>query len=178
MAPDVRPPTQARLADLACAHHLDGAQSTRLGVLLGMIADDPLAPTTIRDPGVAVDQHVADSLVALELPAVRGARTAADLGTGAGLPGLALAAALPQCHWSLVDSVTRKVAFVERAIAAMGLANARAVDARAEEWREGRGANDLVTARALALGAGRTRIRRPTASPRRLARRLAHADGG
>ncbi len=143
-------PARARLTELARAHDLDETQSGRLGALLEMVAGDPLAPTTVRDPAVAVDQHVADSLVALEVPAVRGAHTAADLGAGAGLPGLALAAALPECQWSLVESVKRKVAFIERAIAAMGLTNAHAVNARAEEWRAGCGANDLVTARAVA----------------------------
>jgi 16S rRNA (guanine527-N7)-methyltransferase len=51
---------------------------------------------------------------------------------------------------ALVESVGRKGAFMERAIAAMGLANAEVVVARAEEWRDGREACDVVTARALA----------------------------
>ena len=143
-------PARARLTELARAHDLDDVQAARLGVLLNIIATDPLAPTTVRDPAAAIDQHIADSLVALKLPAVRGARTAADLGAGAGLPGLALAAALPECRWLARRERQRKVAFIERAIAAMGLGNAHAVNARAEEWREGRRACDLVTARAVA----------------------------
>jgi 16S rRNA (guanine527-N7)-methyltransferase len=147
---DLAEPVRARLDELARAHDLTAAQVARLVVLLQMIASDDRAPTTVRDPAAAVDQHLADSLVALEADAVRGARTAADLGAGAGVPGLVLAAALPECRWALVDSVRRKTEFIDRAAAAMGLVNARAVNLRTEEWREGREANDLVTARAVA----------------------------
>ena len=51
---------------------------------------------------------------------------------------------------TLVESVGRKCAWLEHAIAVMGLTNAGVVNARAEEWTSGLGANDLVTARALA----------------------------
>jgi 16S rRNA (guanine527-N7)-methyltransferase len=51
---------------------------------------------------------------------------------------------------TLVESVGRRCAWLERAIAVMGLTNAGVVNARAEEWTSGLGANDLVTARALA----------------------------
>ena len=139
-----------RVGDLARLHQLDEGQAGRLEVLLRVIASDERAPTTVRDPAAAIDQHIADALVALSLPVVRDALVAADLGAGAGLPGLALAAALPACRWSLVESVSRKVAFMDRAIARMGLENAFPVNLRAEEWRQGRAANDLVTARAVA----------------------------
>ena len=59
-------------------------------------------------------------------------------------------AALPESRWALVDSVARKTAYIDRAIAFMGLTNAITVNLRAEEWREGRNAHDLVTARAVA----------------------------
>ncbi|HEX5620221.1 MAG TPA: RsmG family class I SAM-dependent methyltransferase, partial [Solirubrobacteraceae bacterium] len=87
--------------------------------------------------------------VALELPAVRDARRIADLGAGAGWPGLALAAALPDAHVALVESAIRHCRYLEKAVAAGGFANVEVVHARAEEWRDGIGANDLVTARAL-----------------------------
>ena len=58
-----------------------------LRAVLALQADDPTASTTVRDPDAAADRHVADSLVALELPAVRAARRIADLGSGAGWPG-------------------------------------------------------------------------------------------
>jgi 16S rRNA (guanine527-N7)-methyltransferase len=122
----------------------------QLDRLLELLATDPLAPTSVRDRATALDAHVADALVALDLDAVRAAERIADLGAGAGFPGLVLAAALPQAHVSLVESSGRKCAFIERAVAAMGLANARVVCERAESWEDGVGAADLVTARALA----------------------------
>ncbi len=121
-----------------------------LAALLDLIATDPLAPTTVRDARRALNDHLADSLVALELGIVRQARVIVDLGSGGGFPGLPLALALPEAEVVLIDSNSRKTAFVERAIAACGLENARAVHARAEEWPEGSDRFDLVTARALA----------------------------
>ena len=86
----------------------------------------------------------------LELPAVREGRRIADLGAGAGFPGLVLAAALPEAHVSLAESAGRKCAWLEHAVAVMGLPNVDVVNARAESWPDGLGAHDLVTARALA----------------------------
>ena len=118
--------------------------------LLGLLEHDETAPTTVRARPDALDTHVADSLSGLELGAVRDARRIADIGAGAGFPGLVLAAVLPDAHVALVESVGRKTAWLDRAIAAMGLRNATAVTARAEAWPAGIGAHDLVTARALA----------------------------
>ena len=118
--------------------------------LLDLLERDDTAPTTVRARDAALDTHVADSLSGLELPAVRDARRIADLGAGAGFPGLVLAAALPHAHVSLVESVGRKCAWLGRAVAAMGLSNAAVVNERAETWDAGLGTHDLVTARALA----------------------------
>ena len=118
--------------------------------LLDLLERDDTAPTSVRDRAANREVHVADSLSGLELPAVRDARRIADLGAGAGFPGLVLAAALPEAHVALVESAGRKCAWLERAVEVMGLANVEVVHARAEEWADGLGANDLVTARALA----------------------------
>lgn len=118
--------------------------------LLRVVADDPLAPTGVRAPEESVDVHAADALVALDLPCVREARAIADLGSGAGFPGLVLAIALPDAHVSLVESNGRKCAFLIRAITELGLPNAEAIPERAEGWPAGIGASDVVTARAVA----------------------------
>src|SRR6185312_5888991 len=112
---------------LARDHALEPAQRDALATLLRSLAEDPTAPSTVVEPDRAVDVHLADSLVALELAPIRDARLIADLGAGAGLPGLPLAVALPRAHVALVESVGRKAAFMERCIAAMGLANAEVV---------------------------------------------------
>jgi hypothetical protein len=81
---------------------LSAAAGRQLNVLAHMLSEDPLAPTTVREPERVRDDHLADSLVALELNVVREARTMIDIGAGAGLPGLALAAALPTAQISQV----------------------------------------------------------------------------
>ena len=136
--------------DLAGRYALTQDQARHLEALLDCVAGDPEAPTTVTNREAILRDHLADSLVALDLPEVRDARAIADLGSGAGFPGLPLAVALPAARVSCVESVGRKCAFIARAAEACGAANATAVHARAEEWAAGREACDLVTARALA----------------------------
>jgi 16S rRNA (guanine527-N7)-methyltransferase len=132
---------------------LDPSTARRFAALLDLLASDDHAPTTVRDPHAALDVHLADSLVALELPQVRQARRIADLGSGAGFPGLPLAVALPGAEVALVESNGRKCDFLRRAAAAAEAGNVTIVRARAEEWVEGRLWADLVTARAVAAPA-------------------------
>jgi 16S rRNA (guanine527-N7)-methyltransferase len=129
---------------------LDQVQLDQLDLILDGLERDEHAPTAIRDAGRARRIHLADSLVALELDTIRAARSLADLGTGAGFPGLALAVALPGARISLVESQRRRCEFLERVCADAEIANAHVVRARAEEWREGLSGNDAVVARALA----------------------------
>ncbi len=129
---------------------LDQAAERRLAMLLGALANDPLAPTSIRDPVRILEDHLADSLVALEILDVRRASQIADVGAGAGLPGLPLAIALPTARVHLVESNSRKCRFIAKVAEACELSNATVVHARAEQWPDGLGRFDLVTARALA----------------------------
>jgi 16S rRNA (guanine527-N7)-methyltransferase len=143
-------PAPDRLAALELEYSLPEGSAVRLLEILRELESEQASVTTIRDPGLAADVHVADSLVALQLPQVRSARRIADLGAGGGFPGLALAVALPNAHVALVESVGRKCKFMERAANVAGLTNTEAVHARAEDWPAGIGANDVVVARALA----------------------------
>jgi len=139
----------ARVGELGERWALGADQVSALAGLLEGLRADPLAPSAVRG-ATAVDVHIADSLSALELECVRAARRVADLGSGAGFPGLALAVALPGARVALVESAARRCAFIERLRARVGVANADVVCARVEEWREGLGGHDLVVARALA----------------------------
>ena len=141
---------QQGLVDLASRYGLTELQKSQLGRLLAVLEADPQAPTTVRAGVAALNTHVADSLVALELDIVREAKCIADLGAGAGFPGIALAIALPDSEVRLLESQARKCAFMEALIAEVGVENAGVVNVRAEEWLAGAGAHDLVTARALA----------------------------
>lgn len=118
--------------------------------LTALLAFDPLAPTTIRAPDAVVERHIADSLCALDVPELAQATAIADIGSGAGLPGLPLATALPASRVYLVESSRRKRDFLERARRCAGATNAEIVGARVEEWNDGLGRMDAVTARALA----------------------------
>jgi 16S rRNA (guanine527-N7)-methyltransferase len=109
---------------------------------------DPSAPTSVHDRREVENVHIADSLVGLEVPAVKEAARIVDLGSGAGPPGLVLAIARPEAEVVLVESVGKKCAWLERTVSALGLENVRVVCARAEELEEE--PFDVVTARALA----------------------------
>lgn len=135
---------------LALRYGLDEPKLDRLGVLLDGISSDPRSPTTVRDPAQALRQHIADSLVGLEVEGLRVAGKVADLGSGAGLPGLVLAIALPEAQVRLVESQASKCAYMAALSAKLGLTNVRIVCARAEEWADGIGQHDLVVSRALA----------------------------
>jgi 16S rRNA (guanine527-N7)-methyltransferase len=109
------------------------------------------APVSPRSAERAREVHIADSLSGLGFDQLRGAERIGDLGSGAGLPGLVLAASLPEARVDLIESLSRKCEFLRRAIERLGLPNASVVCARGEEWAGGGGreAYDAVTARAL-----------------------------
>jgi len=107
--------------------------------------------SSVREPARAWRVHVEDGLAGLEVEELREARRIADIGSGAGFPGLVLAVALPRAEVDLIESVSRKCAFMRRAIAASGISNARVLDARSEQVAasEARETYDAVTARAV-----------------------------
>jgi 16S rRNA (guanine527-N7)-methyltransferase len=142
-------PVDGKVRELARRYGLHPRARAQLTVILSMLATDDRAPTTVRGPEEAIDTHLADSLVALDLDLVSSARRLADVGTGAGFPGLALAVALPRSEVRLLESQAKKCQFLRRTIAAAGIDNALVVESRAEEWQEGLGTHDAVLARAL-----------------------------
>jgi 16S rRNA (guanine527-N7)-methyltransferase len=141
--------TKELLQALTRRFGLDGAQYRQLEALLVVLDTDDLAPTTVAVPERAVQAHIADSLVGLEMDALRRAARIADIGAGAGFPGLPLAVACPESEVTLVESQTRKCAFVEQAIGVARIQNASVVCARAEAWPEGLRSHECVVARAV-----------------------------
>lgn len=89
-------------------------------------------------------RHVLNSAVAA--PLFSG--TVADIGSGAGLPGIVLAIARPDVQFVLIEPMERRVAWLEEQIASLGLTNAEVVRTRAEDWTGG-AVFDVVTARAV-----------------------------
>lgn len=93
------------------------------------------------------ERHLLNCAAVAELVPAEG--RVADVGSGAGLPGIVLAMMRPQVRFTLVDSQARRVTFLAECVAALGLDNVEVLRARAEELA-GRIAADLVTARAVA----------------------------
>jgi len=100
--------------------------------------------SAVREPAEMVTRHLLDSLAIL--PFVTGA-TLADLGTGAGLPGIPLAIVAPDRAVTLVDSNGKKTRFLRAAARELGLKNVSVVEKRVEAVE---GTFDCITARALA----------------------------
>lgn len=129
-----------------------GAATAKLAALAQALGREPAPPTRLLSPEEIVDGHIADSLAGLLVPRLATARSIVDIGSGAGFPGLALAAALPAAAVDLVDGTARKVEVIDRLAAAAGIANARGVAERIETWAgaEGAGAYEAATVRAVA----------------------------
>jgi 16S rRNA (guanine527-N7)-methyltransferase len=144
MAPD------STIAGYVERWHLPSGAEEQLEELARLVAADEGAPTTVREPQRILEDHLADSLVALELDHVDWDGRIADLGAGPGFPGLPLAIARPEASVALVESNTRKCDFLRQAVRRLELANVEVVRERAEQWRAGIGSCDVVVARALA----------------------------
>ncbi|MFI5025680.1 MAG: 16S rRNA (guanine(527)-N(7))-methyltransferase RsmG [Solirubrobacterales bacterium] len=130
---------------------LDPEARTALEMVLELLAEERASVSSVTEPARAWRVHVADSLTGLEIDALRDALRIADIGSGAGFPGLALAAALPAAQVDLIESVGRKCDFIRRAAATAGISNARVVNDRSEALAStsGREAYEAVTARAV-----------------------------
>ncbi len=102
--------------------------------------------TAITDLSAMVSHHLLDSLSVL--PALAGERIA-DVGAGAGLPGIPLAVARPDLEFVLLDSNGKKTRFMTHAVGRLGLRNVQVVKARVEDYA-GEGGFDTVLSRAFA----------------------------
>ena len=130
-----------RVRELAARY---GVEAEPLEALLRALEAESDPPTTVADP---VDGHLADSLAALQVFSAPCA--VADIGSGMGFPGLALAAVRPSSHVTLVESQGRHAAVAARLSDAAGLRNVDIVNERVEAL--GAPASfEVVTARALA----------------------------
>lgn len=104
--------------------------------------------TAVRDPEEQVRVHILDCLAVLPL-LEDGALKIADIGSGAGLPGLLWAMARPQWTVYLVESNSKKAAFLREARRVLAVENAEVAAARAEHWQPPC-APDWIVSRAMA----------------------------
>jgi 16S rRNA (guanine527-N7)-methyltransferase len=126
---------------------LDPRDLDRLATFVDLIRAHaiPLGMVAPSDGDRLWERHIVDSLRAV--PLLRGSTGAADLGSGAGLPGVPLAVALPGCELSLIEHRRQRVGFLEMVLERLNLGNARVVGTKAQ--RVSAGAFEAVVARAF-----------------------------
>jgi 16S rRNA (guanine527-N7)-methyltransferase len=101
--------------------------------------------TAIRDRPQQLTKHLLDSLSVIKH--LHGSRVI-DIGTGAGFPGLPLAIALPEMHFTLLDSTAKKLKFIDHVCALLAIENVETVHSRAEAFQP-KYRYDLVVSRAV-----------------------------
>ena len=113
---------------------LDEIQVSKLTTHLDLLDEwgERMNLTAIRERPQQVTKHLLDSLTVV--PWLRGQRVA-DIGSGAGFPGIPLAIVLPEVHFALVESTGKKCRFLEHVRDTLGLANVEVVQTRAESYR-------------------------------------------
>jgi len=104
--------------------------------------------TAITDPQDFDIKHIIDSLTLL--PYIKSGDTLADVGTGAGFPGLVLAIMREDLQVTLIDSLRKRVFFLQGVVDALGLKNVTCIHTRAEDLARQGTTFDICTARAVA----------------------------
>lgn len=108
--------------------------------------------TAIKDPHDMVVLHIVDSAVLVpvlnEVVAAHNVTKVADVGTGAGFPGVVLAIMRPDLHFTLIDSVGKKLSFVRQVVARLKLTNVDMLNKRCEEIKDR--SFDCIVSRAFA----------------------------
>lgn len=106
--------------------------------------------TAITDPVDVTQLHLLDCAAVLTMADLKG-KTVVDVGTGAGFPGMPLQILEPTAKLTLLDSLQKRIGFLQEVCDALGLKNTRCVHGRAEEYaRDHRETFDYATSRAVA----------------------------
>jgi len=132
-----------------CAERTDSAALGRLERFAAMLAEENERQNLVSSASLAMvwQRHFADSLQLLDA-VPRETDPWLDLGSGAGIPGLVLACSRPESHIHLVESRKRRVDWLARAAAALGLENCHVIGSRLENVDSFSAA--VITARAFA----------------------------
>ncbi|MER2494246.1 16S rRNA (guanine(527)-N(7))-methyltransferase RsmG [Catenovulum sediminis] len=103
--------------------------------------------TSVRNPQDMMIRHIADSIALVK--ALPPEKRFIDVGTGPGLPGLPLAIMMPDSQFVLLDSLGKRIRFIQQTVFALGITNVTAVQSRVEEYQDVSGF-DGVLSRAFA----------------------------
>lgn len=109
--------------------------------------------TAITDPQEVAVKHMIDSLTCWDAARFKADCRVIDVGTGAGFPGIPLKIFQPQIHLTLLDSLNKRVRFLQTVVDELGLENVQCIHARAEEGARNKALReqyDLVVSRAVA----------------------------
>lgn len=107
--------------------------------------------TAIEEPKEVISKHFVDSLTIQKYLGQK--NQVIDIGTGAGFPGIPLSIMREDCNFLLVDSLNKRVTFLNEVIKQLQLKNVKAIHARAEEAAQNKAYRenfDIVTSRAVA----------------------------
>jgi 16S rRNA (guanine527-N7)-methyltransferase len=127
---------------------LPEATIVQLGRLGGLVKswNERLNLISRKDAENLEERHLLHSLTMTKVLRPAGGAKFADIGTGGGFPGLALAIVYPECEFALIDSVVKKITAVDAMVRELGLSNVRGLPVRAESIQE---KFDYVTGRAV-----------------------------
>lgn len=132
---------------------LNGEELTALQRFLDMLLSCRVNVSAIRDPVEIEKKHFLDALSLTNLPFLdRAHGRFVDVGCGNGVPGLVLAIARPELRITLLESVKKKCEFLQSAVEALGLRNARVERLRAEDFGRGAGRSGFDVAVTRAVG--------------------------
>lgn len=109
--------------------------------------------TSITDPVEVIEKHFLDSLSLVRAIDLSGDMKVIDVGTGAGFPGIPLLISYPQLHITLLDSLNKRIAFINDVIKLLNLKNVETIHGRSEELGKNikyREQYDLCVSRAVA----------------------------
>jgi 16S rRNA (guanine527-N7)-methyltransferase len=146
------PPAAQRLA-AAHGAPLEGDLLAKLERYLDALiaTNEAFNLTAVTNRDEAWVKHIADSLSLVPELRTLEAKSAIDVGSGGGLPGIPLACALPTCRFTLLEATGKKARFLEDTARLLGLANVHVVSERAEAYGQGKGRErfDVATSRAV-----------------------------
>jgi 16S rRNA (guanine527-N7)-methyltransferase len=147
--------------------HVSSEQSSKIREYVKLLLkwNSSLSLTSIVDPIEIITRHFGESMYASTLMPVENGRLA-DVGTGAGFPGLAIKIISPQLRLSLIESNKKKCAFLSEVVRTLGLGDVEILPIRFEEIRSDEPIYNYVTARALGGFPGLLRWAKKSLLPR------------